>query len=164
MRPRTLCTTEAIVGAPLRRPVWLKRLGKTRSRPRAKVYRATVLWNEIIAANTEVAKRTTPMSTRTLDVLSAARPKMRPGPASPEALAMFSGPVATDMAHDDSVYTAAMMRTEMYVARAMVRRGFLLSSEKTTDDTNTTKPSTATTSTAQKPDANRYGCGNGATA
>src|SRR5688500_15801068 len=113
IRPMMLCTTEAVTGAPDDGEVRPRALGSTRSRPSAKPYRATVLWNEIIAASTEVTKSVSPMSTQVLPRFMSASAKMVPGPASWVKATMLSGPVATDIAHDDRTYTAATMTIEM---------------------------------------------------
>ena len=71
-----------------------------------------MLWKEIIAASTDVAKRISPTLTHPPPRDMSASAKIVPGPASCVNGTIWSGPVATDIAHDDSVYTTAMIATD----------------------------------------------------
>src|SRR5690606_18554907 len=154
-RPNTLCRTEATTGAPDCGDVRPRACGRTRSRPRAKPYRALVLWNEIMAASTDVMNSACPMSTQVLPSAEPARTKIVSDSYCCEKATTWSGPVATDMAHDANRYTAPTIAMEANVAIGTVRRGLRDSSEYTTDASKPTKPRTARARIAPAPVSNR---------
>jgi hypothetical protein len=86
--PKADWLSEATRGAPVRGSVRASAPGRTRSRPRANMYRATALWKLIMAANRLVMNSTVAISaTVELDIANS-----MPGPCWAATAATLSSP------------------------------------------------------------------------
>jgi hypothetical protein len=79
---------EAVRGAPVRDVVRPSTAGRTRSRPRANMYRATALWKLTMAANRLVMNSTVAISATTGPDMA----NSMPGPWSAATAATWSSP------------------------------------------------------------------------
>ena len=102
----SVCTTEPATGAPVRRLVRPSAAGRTRSRPSANRYRATVWWKASSAANRLVRNSRWPASTRVGPTRDRTRLNISSVWSARAAGTIPSGPVATDIAQADSPYSS----------------------------------------------------------